>query len=71
MASPSTLLLGACVCGEPIFRHRTIDGRQIACAAVRRLDEALRANAQPRRQSRGEFQFLQRVRELARQTGVR
>jgi hypothetical protein len=39
MTSSRALLLGVCVCGEPIVRHR-IGRRQITCDAVRRIDEA-------------------------------
>lgn len=34
-------LLGLCVCGHPVFRHRRLDGRQITCAQLREMDQAL------------------------------
>jgi len=61
--SSSALLLATCVCGEPLFRHRLPDGRQISCAAVRRLDEALQANNQPARHSIGPLHQVARPRE--------
>jgi hypothetical protein len=42
-ASSSSLLMSLCsICGEPIFRHRTIDGRQITCEQLARIDQQLR-----------------------------
>lgn len=40
----SLVALGNCTCGEPVFRHRSyVDGRQISCSQLRRLDRALQA----------------------------
>lgn len=60
MPSPSALLLGACsICGEPIFRHRLPNGRQISCAAGARIDQQLRqSGAQPPLQSERTLQVL-------------
>lgn len=71
MTSSSALLLGKCICREPIFRHRLPDGRQISCAAVRRLDEALQANNQPALQGGRPLHVVARAGELDRQGGVR
>lgn len=51
----TSLLLGACVCGEPMFRHRLPNGRQISCDQLRRIDEQLRqSSAQPVGEARGD-----------------
>lgn len=44
MKAVSPLLLGVCTpCGQPIYRHRLPNGRQITCAALRLLDEQFQA----------------------------
>jgi hypothetical protein len=51
-ASSSSLLMGLCsICGEPIFRHRTIHGRQITCEQLASIDQQLRESGS---QSAGE-----------------
>jgi hypothetical protein len=55
MTAASPLLLGSCICGEPIFRHRRPDGRQISCADLRRIDQQFfescaQAPRQPKRE---------------------
>lgn len=66
-----SLLHGLCICGEPIFRHRTINGRQLTCWQLRVLDRTLEANAQPPDEAYRRFQILRgggdgdRVREVS------
>lgn len=71
MTSSTTLLLGECsICGEPIFRHRLPNGRQISCAQVRRIDEALKANNQPAQQRVGPLHVVARADQFASEIGV-
>ena len=61
----SRLLLGTCsCCGEPVFRHRTVDNRQLSCADLARLDEQLRqSGAQSTLQPDRQFQVISGGRE--------
>lgn len=54
----ASLLHGVCICGEPIVRHRTINGRQLTCWQLRVLDRTLKANAQPPDEAHPQFQIL-------------
>ncbi len=68
----SSLLLGACVaCGEPIFRHRLPNGRQISCDTLRRIDEALKASGSQPQQPARHFQIIDGRRDRDRQGGIR
>lgn len=54
-----SLLLGLCVCNEPIFRHRRPDGRQISCEELRRIDqEFFQSGAQPALEPQRQFQII-------------
>lgn len=69
-SSAVRILEGTCVCGEPIFRHRTVKGRQLSCWQLRVLDQALKANAQPSGEPVGEFEVITGGRDRARQGEV-
>ncbi len=59
MKSRAALLLGRCVCGEPIVRHRRADGRQISCDVLRRIDqEFFESSTQPRLEADRQFQVI-------------
>ena len=65
MTSSSALLLGACACcGEPLFRHRLPNGRQITCEQVRLIDQQFHASAPPAQQTDSDEQRAARVLEF-------
>lgn len=68
----SSLLLGLCsICGEPIFRHRRVDRRQITCAELARLDqEFAQSGAQPARQPDRQVQVISRLGHSEREGGA-
>lgn len=62
MTSSSALLLGACTgCGEPIFRHRLPNGRQISCQDVRLIDQRFQASTPTPQQAKGDLERAARV----------
>lgn len=71
-SSNAVLLLGSCVCcGEPLFRHRKPNGRQISCARLRAIDEAFKANHQRPQHPLGALHQLPLANQSERQVGVR
>lgn len=63
----SPMLLGTCVCGEPVFRHRRADGRQIACEVLRRIDEQFfQSRPQPVHQPHSQLQIVRSGRDRDR-----
>lgn len=59
--SSNALLRGVCLCGEPIFRHRRPDGRQITCEQLRRIDQQFfESGAQATHQPDRQFQIVSR-----------